>query len=109
MTSKKGAIPIPYIVALVLAVILLSILAYWVFSSSGEFNKNMSEQSCRAKKLAYCSAWKLNLWDDEKKPNGVDDFSASCEIANENRENYYSPECCEYSWAYPMTKEKCES
>ncbi len=106
--TKKGAIPIPYIIALILGIVVLAIVAYWLFFSSGQFGGTISEASCRAKKMAYCNAWRINGW--AEKPNGVDDFSTACNgIDEDNRDKYYAPECCRFEWAHSMTLEKCQS
>lgn len=51
---RKGEIPIPYIVALILAVIVIAILGIWFFKSSGDTNKTLNEQKCKARMTAEC-------------------------------------------------------
>ncbi|OGW55099.1 MAG: hypothetical protein A2Y81_05635 [Nitrospirae bacterium RBG_13_43_8] len=51
---RKGEIPVPYIVALILAVIVIAILGIWFFKSSGDTNTALNEQKCRAKLMAEC-------------------------------------------------------
>ncbi len=102
--KKKGAIPIPYIIAIILGVIVLSLVAYWLFFSTNEFGGTISESTCKAKKMAYCNEWRMNAWEQ---PNGVTGFSTDCNsISDEN--NYYAPECCEFTWAHSIKQSDCE-
>lgn len=89
---KIGAVPVPYIIALVLAIIVIALIAYWLFFSGGEFGRIIAEKGCEAKKLAYCNEWKTT---GTKPDPGA--FSATCPI--DDRENYYAPECCIFEWA----------
>ena len=90
-----GAVPVPYIIALVLAIIVIGLIAYWLFFSGGEFGGIITEKGCEAKKLAYCSEWKTT---GTKPAPGA--FSTICSSINdENRKNYYASECCRFGWA----------
>lgn len=80
---KKGAVPIPYIIALVLGVIVIALLAYWLFMSGGEFGTMITESSCQAKKMSYCNRWKF----EGSKPD-----KEFCAASGES----YAPECCEF-------------
>jgi hypothetical protein len=84
---NKGAVPIPYIIALVLAIIVIALVVYWLFFSSGDFGDIISEKGCEAKKMAYCSEYKTS--------SSSTSFSTSCDSINDNNKNeYYAPECC---------------
>ena len=81
---EKGAVPIPYIIALVLGVIVIALISYWLFMSGGEFGTAIMESSCQAKKMNYCNTWKL----DGSKP-GNEEFCAASGSS-------YAPGCCDY-------------
>jgi hypothetical protein len=51
---RKGEIPVPYIVALILAVIVIAILGIWFFKSTGDTNKQLNEQKCKTKLIGLC-------------------------------------------------------
>lgn len=53
----KGAIPVAYIVALILGVAVIGLLGYWFFVQGGIFEEQMTTQTCIAKKLSYCTQW----------------------------------------------------
>lgn len=93
---KMGAVPIPYIIALVLGIAVIALIAYWLFFSGGEFGGIITEKACEAKKMAYCN---------ELKSTGTQSksFSADCDTVNANRDNYYAPECCRFDWAHGST------
>lgn len=88
--DEKGAVPIPYIIALVLGVVVIALVSYWLFMSGGEFGKAVERSSCQGKKMTYCSAWKL----DGKKPGPGTTELEFCSTA-ENTDSY-APECCTY-------------
>jgi hypothetical protein len=100
--NKKGEIPIPYIVALIFAVIVLALLAYWLFFSGGEFDKMLKEKMCETKKGAHCSEWKLT-GEPEK------EFSSypCSSITDANRDQYSAPGCCIFDWAGDVDQIVC--
>ncbi len=104
--SKKGAMPIPYIVALVLGITVLAVAAYWLFFSSGQFGNVILEQGCIAKKMAYCSSWKMSNYGTTL-PNNVNDFCTTGTPAT--GETYYAQSCCAFDWAEDgISQTECE-
>jgi len=105
--SKKGALPVPYIVAMILAVVVIAIVVYWLFFAYGEGGNAITDATCVAKKMKYCNEWRLNSWGDL--PGGKE-FSASCESVKDNRGSYYAPECCSIDWAIDgLSESECMS
>lgn len=51
---RKGALPIPYIIALIIGVIVVAVLAYWFISSSGKGSNVGKEAECRGRILQWC-------------------------------------------------------
>jgi hypothetical protein len=65
---NKGAVPIPYIIALVLAIAVIALIGYWFFFLSGQWSGQVTETQCTTHAITYCSDWKLTgySWDNEK-------------------------------------------
>jgi len=54
---RKGAVPVPYIIALILGIIVVGLLAYWFFILGGKIPGITTEQQCASLKQQYCSQW----------------------------------------------------
>jgi hypothetical protein len=54
---QKGAVPIPYIIALLLGIAVVAIIGYWFFILGGEWGGETTLQGCRRKATTYCVAW----------------------------------------------------
>ncbi len=54
------AVAVPYLVAIIIAVIVLGVLGYWFLTTAGGGGAFVSEAFCRAKLLQYCSDLKTN-------------------------------------------------
>lgn len=54
MNMRKAMMPVPYIIALIIGVIVVSVLAYWFISSSGKGSCVGKEAECRARVLEWC-------------------------------------------------------
>lgn len=52
----KAAMPIPYIIALIIGVIVVAVLAYWFISSGGKGTSIGKEAECTARKAEYCAS-----------------------------------------------------
>lgn len=52
---RKAAMPVPYIIALIIGVIVVAVLAYWFVSSGGKGTKIGIEAECTARKLEFCA------------------------------------------------------
>lgn len=57
--KDKGAVPIPYIIALLLGVAVVAILGYWFFVLGGQLGGDITLQKCRSNAQIYCNSWKL--------------------------------------------------
>ena len=92
--NSKGAVPVPYIIALILGAMVLGFITYSLFYSNSEFSKSMRERKCEYQKVMYC-----NLQDR----SGYDGFApAQCCENNDDecvKADYYAHDCCEFSWA----------
>ena len=93
----KGAVPIPYIIALVLAIAVIAIVAYWLFFSGGEFDKMIREKGCDAKLMAYCGEYRLS-------PVDAPEFSGPCGTGSDE---YYSPDCCSFEKFHGSVEDLC--
>ena len=79
---SKASVPIPYIIALVLAIAVISIVVYWLFFSGADFGKTILEKGCDAKLLAFCN--------DVSVSGGAASFSTDCESINDGNRDSYS-------------------
>ncbi|MBI4010264.1 MAG: hypothetical protein HY361_03695 [Candidatus Aenigmarchaeota archaeon] len=68
---SKGEIPVGYIVAIVLGVIVIVLLGYLFFVQSGNFTGTISEQTCIGKLLSYCNFWSVCNYGPECQPGGA--------------------------------------
>jgi hypothetical protein len=53
----KGAIPIPYIVAIIFAIIIIVIIGYWFFTTSNTGSSASSATQCLVAKSNFCQDW----------------------------------------------------
>ncbi len=67
--------PVAYIIAIVLGVIVLVLLAYLFFSEGGIFSGAVAEQTCVGKFLSYCNFWSICSYGDCN-PGGEDFFTS---------------------------------
>ncbi|MEM7827568.1 MAG: hypothetical protein QXD72_02555 [Candidatus Aenigmatarchaeota archaeon] len=56
----KGAIPIPYVIALIFGVMLLALLGYWISYQSSKTIGTGQTTQCDTRQHLYCSQWKLS-------------------------------------------------
>lgn len=73
------AVAVPYLVALILAVIILGVIGYWFLTSAGKGGGIANESFCRARLLQFCSDLRT-----KKIPSGIDffseDYAGECNI-----------------------------
>jgi len=70
--------PVGYIIAIVLGVIVLVLLAYLFFSEGGIFSGTVTEQTCIGKFLSYCNFWSIcnyKTGSDGCQPENADFFT----------------------------------
>jgi hypothetical protein len=54
---SKGALPLPYVVAIIFAIIVIAVIVYMFLTQTGIFSITINEQYCDAQKLGYCYNW----------------------------------------------------
>jgi hypothetical protein len=75
----KGEAPVAYIVALLLAVIIIAVIAYMFFTKTGLFAQGADMATCKAKQAAFCFEWSRYQYDTTKKPaGGWDEYQPGC-------------------------------
>ncbi len=55
--KTKGAIPVSYIVALLLGIAVIGIIGYWFFFLGGEWGGEVTLNTCRSRAYTYCASW----------------------------------------------------
>jgi len=53
---RKAAMPVAYIIALIIGVVVVAVLAYWFVSSGGKGASVGKEAECTARKAEYCAS-----------------------------------------------------
>jgi hypothetical protein len=68
---KKGAVPIPHIVALLLGIVVIALVGYWFFVQSGLWGNQSSLTICTGNAQAYCNKWKsqTTFWAPDGSPS----------------------------------------
>jgi hypothetical protein len=76
----KGEIPVPYIVALILALIVIAIIAYMFFTRTGPFSNAADASVCKSKEHQYCFEWgvKSSSYQEDKRPKSWDEYAPGC-------------------------------
>jgi len=98
---KTGSVPVPYIIALLLGIIVIALIAYWIFVLGGDFGGIIVEKGCESKKLAYCNTWKTT----GTQPAELGFAPTNCDATDKDK--YYAPECCIFQWARGNLKSDC--
>ncbi len=108
----KGAVPIPYIIAIILGIIVVSAVGYWFIYLGHGFWGEVTVQSCNSKKQMYC-----NIWAAAGYPSGEDAIRDNSCVDDEGNvatwgtaEDWacYAPGCAEIGVNVP-TVEECTS
>jgi len=85
MNKKKGALPVPYIVALIIAILVIAVLVYWFFVLSGQGGNEATFRLCQGKMFTYCSQWSGCNYQDTCQPKdksgntGFYDLNPDCQ------------------------------
>jgi len=87
--NTKGAVPIPYIIALLLGIAVVAILGYWFFVLGGTWGGEVTAETCRTRALTYCTSWQMLGF-----PYDVDDTSQPPDIVDWFSNKF--PECASY-------------
>ena len=57
---SKGALPVPYLVALIIAVVIIGVLVYMFLTHTGIFQGTVSKEYCEALRFKVCFEWQKN-------------------------------------------------
>ncbi len=57
MMNEKGAVPVSYIIALLLGIAVIGITGYWFFFLGGEWGGEVTLSTCRSRAYTYCANW----------------------------------------------------
>lgn len=79
MKTRKAAMPVPYIIALIIGVIVVAVLAYWFISSGGKGASVGKEAECTARKVEYCATQTSEVWNKMANICGVKKFDVRTE------------------------------
>ena len=75
------AIAVPYIIAIILAVIVLAIVAYWFLTTAQRGGGTFDEAFCRGKLSQYCAIWSGCNYGPACKPGDFyNEFAKGCDV-----------------------------
>ncbi len=57
MTGRKGAIPIPYIIAIIFGIVVIAIIGYWFFTTAGDIGSASQQADCETALFEFCISW----------------------------------------------------
>ena len=97
----KGVV-IPYIVALILAIVVLAVLGYWFFVLGGSAPGKGSESFCQAKRDSWCIDLSRQAFDETRTP-----FGYSCSFSDPQCWEEFAPGCSAFFPAPSV--EECKS
>ena len=67
--------PVPYIIALIIGVIVVVVLAYWLVSAGGKGSNIGKEAECTARKTEYCASQTSEVWNKMSEVCGNNKFT----------------------------------
>jgi hypothetical protein len=74
------AVAVPYIIAIILAIIVLAIVAYWFLTTAQKGGGTFDEAFCRGKLTQYCAIWSGCNYANTCKPGDFyNEFAKGCE------------------------------
>ncbi len=77
LLAKKG-IAIPYIIALILGIVVVGVIGYWFFTTTGTGSGSAVVSQCNAKKTQWCTDWSRTAFDNARKPGNWESFAPGC-------------------------------
>jgi hypothetical protein len=57
MRKSKGAVPVAYIIAIILGVLVMGLLGYWLYTSGPKVETFMTESECKSAHMSACAEW----------------------------------------------------
>jgi len=61
--KTKGALPVPYIVALIIAILVIAVLIYYFLIIAPGPGNELDVQKCNARAVTYCASWAASGYD----------------------------------------------
>lgn len=94
--NSKGALPVPYIVALIIAILVIVLLVVWFYLTYGTTNSTANDAICKARAISYCASWAATGYNPDSQPGGKDFLTSE-------------PECASSTWAKSVSPTYCKS
>ena len=91
----KGELPVPYIVAIVIAIIVIALLVIFFFLYFNKSQTQANETVCIGKEINYCTQWAATGYNPDSMPNK--------QIFSQ-----WAPDCSSYSWAGQVGMKQCK-
>ena len=78
--DKKGAVPVPYIIALILGIVVVGLLGYWFIVLGGRVPGTATQAWCEERRTVWCNDLAAKGFDETQRPSfpvkGCDRFDA---------------------------------
>ncbi|MCD6402858.1 MAG: hypothetical protein J7K98_00840 [Candidatus Aenigmarchaeota archaeon] len=100
---SKGQMPIPYLIAIIIGIIVIAVLVYMFVTKTGIFSGFTGEQECKAKAQAYCMEWSLHGWTEDRCGEGE-----TCGPNQFEKFGRKYPECKQFSWVSKLDSDATE-
>lgn len=104
---RKGTLPVPYIVALIIAVIVIVVILIWFYGLSIKGTTTGTDAFCRAREFTYCSQWAASGYSSTSMP-GADGAHPNGKLFCCGTDSYAN-ECSSISWATQVGQSECKS
>lgn len=64
---SKGDLPVAHVVAIILGIIVIALLGYLIYTNFTKSTGTISEETCKAKLIQYCTLWSFCNYEPTKK------------------------------------------
>ena len=66
----KGELPVPYIVAIVIAIIVIALLVIFFYLQYISSNDTANQAVCSGQRIQYCTQWAVSNYNPDNMPGG---------------------------------------
>ena len=81
---RKGAVPIPYLIAIILGVVVIALLGYWFFVTGGSLSASITKGECDNKLMIYCIEWSSNNYVEVPDFGDWSTYASGCQTHHPN-------------------------
>jgi hypothetical protein len=102
---RKGELPVPYIIALILGIVVVGILGYGFFILGWRIPGLSNQGNCQTKVTEWCSQWSKNDYDSNNMPADTwETYAPGCDSAGIGQPSAIS---CRLAMGLKSTGQSC--